>query len=51
MNTASPESYVAGVLKGDRRALSKTITLVESALDQHKDAARAILDRLLPHAR
>ena len=41
---------MAGVLKGDRRALSKTITLVESALDQHKDAARAILDRLLPHA-
>ena len=29
--------------------LSKTITLIESALDHHKDMARAILDELLPH--
>jgi len=50
VNTASPESYAAGVLKGDRRVLSKTITLIESALDHHKDLARAILDQLLPHA-
>jgi len=47
---ASPEEYVQGVLKGDRRVLSKTITMIESALDRHKDIARAILDRLLPHA-
>ena len=50
MTTAALESYVAGVLKGDRRVLSKTITLIESALDHHKDLARAILDQLLPHA-
>ena len=49
MKKASPEDYVQGVLKGDRRVLSKTITLIESALDRHKDVARIILDRLLPH--
>ena len=50
MNQASPEDYVQGVLQGDRRVLSKTITMIESALDRHKDIARAILDQLLPHA-
>jgi LAO/AO transport system kinase len=47
---ASPEDYVQGVLRGDRRVLSKAITMIESALDRHKDIARVILDRLLPHA-
>jgi LAO/AO transport system kinase len=46
----SPEDYVQGVLKGDRRVLAKTITMIESALDRHKDIARSILDQLLPHA-
>lgn len=50
MNQASPEDYVQGVLQGDRRVLSKTITMIESALDRHKDIARNILDQLLPHA-
>ena len=46
---AAANDYVQGVLKGDRRLLSKTITLIESALERHKDTAHAILDRLLPH--
>jgi LAO/AO transport system kinase len=46
---ASAEDYVNGVLASDRRLLSKTITIIESALDRHKDTARAILDELLPH--
>jgi len=50
VNQAAPDRYVEGVLKGDRRVLSKTITLIESALDHHKDMARAILDQLMPHA-
>lgn len=49
MNQTAPDSYVEGVLQGDRRMLSKTITLIESALDHHRDTARAILDQLLPH--
>lgn len=47
--TASPDDYVDGVLNGDRRLLSKTITVIESALGRHKDMARTILDQLLPH--
>lgn len=50
MNQATGEDYAAGVLKGDRRVLSKTITMIESALDHHKEVAQAILERLLPHA-
>ena len=33
---------------GDRRTLAKTITLVESKLDSHRDEAKVILDSLLP---
>jgi LAO/AO transport system kinase len=49
LQPASPEDYVNGVLNGDRRLLSKTITVIESALGRHKDMARTILDQLLPH--
>jgi len=47
---ASPGTYTQGVLDGDRRLLSKTITMIESNLDRHKDIARAILDQILPYA-
>jgi LAO/AO transport system kinase len=49
VNQASPEDYIEGVLQGNRRVLSKTITLIESALDHHQELARVILDQLLPH--
>lgn len=39
-----------GVLAGDRAALARAITLVESAAPQHSQAAQALLARLLPHA-
>ena len=42
------QTYIAGVLAGDRRMLSKTITLIESALAVHQAAAREILTALLP---
>ncbi|MDH4277719.1 MAG: ATP/GTP-binding protein, partial [Acidimicrobiia bacterium] len=38
------------VLGGDRRALAKAITLVESTRDDHRAAAETLLDKLLPHA-
>jgi len=47
--TIHPKPYIDGVLSGDKRALAKTITLIESALPDHQKAARAILDELLPH--
>lgn len=43
------EEYVAGVLSGDRLALARTITLIESALASHQEYAGQIVDQLLPH--
>ena len=47
--TLEIETTVGGLLKGDRRILAKTITLIESSLADHQMAAQAILERLLPH--
>jgi LAO/AO transport system kinase len=47
---APAASLVQAVLAGDRRALSKTITLVESARQDHQERAREVLAQLLPHA-
>ncbi len=47
--TLEIETAVGGLLKGDRRILAKTITLIESSLADHQAAAQAILERLLPH--
>ncbi len=38
-----------GVLRGDRRLLGRAITLVESAREEDRPAAAALLARLLPH--
>lgn len=48
MKQLDPQTYIDGVLAGDRRMLSKTITLVESALLSHQETARRILNALLP---
>ncbi len=39
-----------GVLEGDRRALARAITLIESGRADHRPRADALLERLLPHA-
>ena len=44
------QPYIEGVLKHDRRMISKTITLIESTLPAHKKMARLVIDQLLPHA-
>ena len=41
-------AYIAGIEAGDRRQLARTITLIESTLPAHQEAARAIIDQLLP---
>jgi LAO/AO transport system kinase len=48
MKQLDPQTYIDGVLAGDRRILSKTITLIESALPSHQETARQILSALLP---
>ena len=50
--TAAPDpvqTLAQGVRAGDRRALAKAITLVESSRPDHRDAAHALLELLLPH--
>ena len=43
-----PDALAAGVRAGDRRALAKAITLVESTRADHQSAAQRLLERLLP---
>ena len=43
------DAYVDGVLKGDRALIARAITLVESSRADHRLAAEAMLERLLPH--
>lgn len=38
------------LLSGNRRALAKAITLVESRLDSHREQAQDILEQVLPHS-
>ncbi|MEW6515037.1 MAG: methylmalonyl Co-A mutase-associated GTPase MeaB [Pseudomonadota bacterium] len=47
----SPEDreLVDGVIAGQRRALAKAITLIESSRADHQERAAAVLDALLPH--
>ncbi|UCF92456.1 MAG: methylmalonyl Co-A mutase-associated GTPase MeaB [Desulfobacterales bacterium] len=47
-NSPDPQPYIEGVRAQDRRMLSKTITLIESALPAHQALARTIVDALLP---
>src|SRR5512143_3582392 len=42
------DTLADGVLAGNRRALAKAITLVESTRDDHQEAAQRLLERLLP---
>ena len=49
MTDAADESLKQGVLHGERRALAKAITLLESTRDDHRVRADALLNALLPH--
>ena len=50
MKLKDTQDYVDGVLQGNHLVIAKTITLIESALPQHKAKSQAILNRLLPYA-
>jgi LAO/AO transport system kinase len=43
------QTLVEGVLAGQRRALAKTITLVESTRPDHQERAQQVLNAILPH--
>jgi LAO/AO transport system kinase len=43
-------TLAAGVLDGNRRALARAITLIESTRHDHRAAASELLERVMPHA-
>lgn len=45
-----PTLLAQGVLAGQRRALARAITLIESTRPDHREAAEALLHQLLPHS-
>ena len=45
------DTYVEGVLKGNRATLARAITLIESNAPHHFEPAQALLQKLLPHTR
>ncbi len=45
----APASLAQGVLAGERRALARAITLIESSRPDHREAAEELLQILLPH--
>lgn len=44
----TPEDLADRLVAGDRRALARAITLVESARDDHRALAEALLERIMP---
>lgn len=44
----SPDTYIQGVLSGDRMLLSRTITLVESSLEEDQVLAGTVMEAILP---
>jgi LAO/AO transport system kinase len=44
----TPADYVAGVRAGDRRAIAKAITLLESRRADHRELGQEVLDQLVP---
>jgi LAO/AO transport system kinase len=49
MLNESMQYYRDGILAGDRRALAKAITLVESRHHDHREVGRHLVEALLPH--
>lgn len=47
---SAPETYIEGILKGDRVTLSRAITLIESTLESDKLIARQVIEACLPYA-
>jgi LAO/AO transport system kinase len=45
-----PQILAAGVLAGERRAVARAITLIESTRADHREIAEALLHQLLPHS-
>jgi LAO/AO transport system kinase len=49
-HSLDPEQLATAVLAGERRALARAITLIESTRADHREKANALLARLTPHS-
>ncbi|EOZ93246.1 putative periplasmic protein kinase ArgK [Indibacter alkaliphilus LW1] len=49
-NRLSVDTYVSGVLNGDRMILSRAITLVESTLEEDQILAEQVMEKVIPHS-
>ena len=47
---AEAQSLLDALLRRDRRALAKAITLVESKRDDHRALSEELIERVLPHS-
>jgi len=43
------DEYIAGILSGNRIILSRAITLIESQLENDREIAQKVLEKILPH--
>ncbi|MEZ5823510.1 MAG: methylmalonyl Co-A mutase-associated GTPase MeaB [Geminicoccaceae bacterium] len=48
--TPDIQQLAEAILRGERAALARAITLVESRKEQHQEQAQVLLERLLPHS-
>src|SRR3954462_14727125 len=48
-HAASPAETAEAIRRGDRRALARAITLIESTRADHRARAEALMAELLPH--
>ncbi|MBC2705717.1 methylmalonyl Co-A mutase-associated GTPase MeaB [Desulfobacula sp.] len=48
MIQTDPDSFVQGILDGNRRMIAKTITLIESSLKEHQKIAFTVMEKILP---
>lgn len=51
MSTASAQTYIEGILHGDRVWLSRAITLVESTREEHRQLAREVVEACIQQPR
>ncbi|MEO0729619.1 MAG: methylmalonyl Co-A mutase-associated GTPase MeaB, partial [Pseudomonadota bacterium] len=47
---ASPQDLASRILEGDRAALARGITLIESTNAIHREMAQALIDEIQPHS-
>ena len=43
------DEYIAGIIAGNRIILSRAITLIESQLENDREIAQKVLEKILPH--